>query len=160
MRRTPDPHIHSEPEEVSAGRVHSGTERLDVVDDLPLAESERRVALQKLTRQIEAVTCYVEESTNNITRKWADAAEAARRAHDFEVLRHNSFLRMSWTILMFMLLVMVSCLAFSVWMIASGREQGGIVLAVATIGGLAYLAGFGTPRGRFWRGGPDSESGA
>jgi hypothetical protein len=65
---------------------------------------------------------------------------------------------MLWTILLFMLFVMLSCLAFSVWMITSGREQGGIVLALATISGLAYLAGFGTPRGKVWRGGPESKA--
>lgn len=114
----------------------------------------------KFARQIEeAVAGYLERSLACVVQKQADAAEAARRAHDFQGLRHHSFLRMSWTILVFMLFVMVSCLAFSVWMIASGREQSGTVLALATIGGLAYLAGFGAPRARLPRGAPNSEKG-
>jgi hypothetical protein len=128
--------------------------------ELPLSEVERRIAEHKAARQLdEAVMGYLEQSAGSLAQKQADAAEAARRAHDFQVLRHNNYQRMSWTILVFMLFVMVSFLAFSVWMIASGREQSGTVLAVATIGALAYLAGFGTPRGKRWRGGPDSESG-
>jgi hypothetical protein len=145
---------------MSSRPARSDTERLEVfLDALPLTEVERRIAIRKIARELEAVTCYLEKSADHLARKQSDAAEAARRAHEFQVLRHNSFQRMSWTILVFMLFVMVSCLAFSVWMIASGREQGGIILAVATISGLAYLVGFGTPRKTWWRGGPDSGNG-
>ena len=138
-----------------------GVERFDVfLEELPLSEVERQLAINKFVQQIEeAVACYLEKSATYVAQKQADAAEAARRAHDFQVLRHNSLQRMLWTILVFMLFVMVGCLAFSIWMIASGREQGGIILAIATLGGLAYLAAFGTPRRMFWRGGPDSEAG-
>jgi hypothetical protein len=162
MGTTPDPRVRSEPAEGKSSRqVRRGTEYLDVfLEDLPLSEGETRIAINRLARQMEeAVTCYLEESAAHLAQKQADAAEAAKRAHDFQVLRHNSSQRMSWTILVFMLLVMASCLAFSVWMIASGREQSGLVLALATTSGLAYLAGFGTPRGKLWRGGPDSQSG-
>lgn len=161
-RITPDPRSRSEPADgVSPRQVRRGVERLDVfLEELPLSEVERRIAINKFARQIEdAVASYLEKSATYLAQKQADAAEAARRAHDFQVLRHNSFQRILWTILVFILFVMVSCLAFSVWMIASGREQGGIVLAVATLGGLAYLAGFGTPRRMLWRGGSDSEAG-
>lgn len=115
--------------------------------------------INEFARQIEdAVTSYLEGSVTYLAQKQTDAADAARRAHDFQVLRHNHFLRISWTILVFMLSVMISCLAFSVWMITNGREQSGVVLALATIGGLAYLAGFGAPRRRLPRGEPNSDA--
>jgi hypothetical protein len=147
---------------MSSVQMRRSTERLDVfLDDLPLTETERRIAIRQIARGLEeAITCYLEESATHLAQKQADTAEAVRRAHDFQVLRHNSLQKMSWTILVFMLFVMVSCLAFSVWMISNGRERGGIVLALATIGGLAYLAGFGAPRKRLWRGGPNPEGDA
>lgn len=161
-RTTPDSNPDADPVGVSPLRPRSRVAHtlLACFEELPLSDYEKWNFANKFGPQLDAALAwYVEQAVAGLEQEQADAAEAAKREHAFEVYRHNDLMRMWWAILGCMLFVMFGCLGLSVWLIASGREQGGIVLAVATIGGLAYLAGFGTPRGKLWRGGPDSKRG-
>ena len=105
----------------------------------------------------------VHRGDNTLTyrlQQLADAKEAAVRRDAFGVHRYDQELKVLRTVLACALFVLLVGLGFSMWLIASGREEiGNPILSAIVSGAISYLAGVGTPRGLLRRGGPGSERG-
>jgi hypothetical protein len=93
-------------------------------------------------------------------KRQADETEAAVRKDAFDVHRYDQELKVLRTILACALSALLVGLGFSMWLIASGREEiGNPILSAIVSGALSYLAGVGTPRGLLRRGVSGSERG-
>jgi hypothetical protein len=93
-------------------------------------------------------------------KRLENEAEAAVRKDAFDVHRYDQELRVLRTTLGCTLFVLLLGLGFSMWLIATGREEiGNPILSAIVTGALSYLAGVITRRGVLRSGEAGSERG-
>jgi hypothetical protein len=133
--------------------------------EMGLAVSELDEAAVRLDRQVSRLLAEGSTSRNDnafiyLMQQQTDETETVVRRDAFDVHRYDQELKVLRTVLGCALSVLSVGLSFSMWLIATGREEiGNPILSAIVSGALSYLAGVGTPRGLLRRGGPGSERG-
>jgi hypothetical protein len=136
------------------------------LDELPLSESQRRRAKARAREiglagnEFEAATVRLDAKASRLLaegltrrddhafiyrmRKRADTVKAAVRKDAFDVHRYDQELKVLRTVIGCALSVLSVGLGFSMWLIATGREEiGNPILSAIVSGALSYLAGRG-----------------